>query len=70
MYVHTYIVQVKSGLFNTTYDIPRAATIPADNTEHKVGKNSCKFIKECVADYRPHEHETSVFMHVCAGDMQ
>ena len=26
-----------TGLFNTTYAIPRATTIPADSTEHKVG---------------------------------
>ena len=29
-------MQVSAGLFNTTYGIPRATTIPADNTEHKV----------------------------------
>ncbi|XP_064396719.1 protein F37C4.5-like isoform X2 [Halichondria panicea] len=28
--------KVTAGLFNTTYAIPRATTIPADNTEHKV----------------------------------
>ena len=28
--------QVSSGLFNTTYAIPRTTSIPADNTEHKV----------------------------------
>ncbi len=29
-------LQVTTGLFNTTYVIPRATTIPADSTEHKV----------------------------------
>ena len=35
------ITQVSAGLFNTTYGIPRATTIPADNTEHKVSVHSC-----------------------------
>ena len=35
--INTFLpVQVSSGLFNTTYAIPRATTIPADSTEHKV----------------------------------
>ena len=34
------ILQVSAGLFNTTYAIPRATTIPADNTEHKVSITS------------------------------
>ena len=33
---HYFNTQVSTGLFNTTYGIPRATTIPADNTEHKV----------------------------------
>lgn len=38
-------VQVNSGLFNATYAIPRAATIPADDTEHKVRKNNV--VRDC-----------------------
>ena len=34
------ILQVSAGLFNTTYAIPRATSIPADNTEHKVSITS------------------------------
>ena len=33
--MHAFM-QVSAGLFNTTYGIPHATTIPADNTEHKV----------------------------------
>ena len=42
-------VQVSSGLFNTTYAIPRATTIPADSTEHKVRRVSvCINLKFCM----------------------
>ena len=36
LYFLTNILQVNSGLFNATYNIPRVTTIPADDTEHKV----------------------------------
>ena len=49
------LVQVSSGLFNTTYAIPRATTIPADSTEHKVRRVSvlnspCTFMSYSMED--------------------
>ena len=42
VYTLTILIQyqVDSGLFNATYAIPRATTIPADDTEHKVRLDS------------------------------
>ena len=66
------LVQVSSGLFNTTYAIPRATTIPADSTEHKVrrvsvavpGRNRTLF--HCII--RPHYHfQTAVAREVKGG---
>jgi len=34
-----YLIQVSTGLFNTSFSIPRATSIPADNTEHKVSSH-------------------------------
>ena len=38
--------QVSTGLFNTSFSIPRATSIPADNTEHKVSSHQLSVTHE------------------------